>query len=152
VVNVSNWAYHGFRNSGLVPARIQLTCTAGLEPFFRECGVRVEAGQTPSAEPPSASEIERVATIAAKHGSYFYGGFESEITLCIWWPAFSYVHATVAVGAERGARMPRATIAVGTDGGLLSGSDTVKGDAKALVPQNRVGCDGQPGDVLSPPC
>jgi mannose-6-phosphate isomerase-like protein (cupin superfamily) len=74
VVNVPNWAYHGFRNSGLVPARIQLTCAAGLEPFFRECGVRVEPGQARNAGPPSGSEIERVATVAAKHGSYFYEG------------------------------------------------------------------------------
>ena len=28
VVNVPNWAYHGFRNSGPVPARVQLTCAA----------------------------------------------------------------------------------------------------------------------------
>jgi mannose-6-phosphate isomerase-like protein (cupin superfamily) len=72
VVNVPNWAYHGFRNSGSVPARIQLTCAAGLEPFFRECGVPVEPGRILSAESPTASEIQRVATIAAKHGSYFY--------------------------------------------------------------------------------
>ena len=69
-----NWAYHGFRNSGRIPARIQLTCAAGLEPFFRECGVTVEPGRALNAEPPSASEIERVAMIAAKHGSYFYEG------------------------------------------------------------------------------
>jgi quercetin dioxygenase-like cupin family protein len=34
VVNVPNWSYHGFRNSGDSPARIQLTCPAGLEAFF----------------------------------------------------------------------------------------------------------------------
>ena len=72
VVNVPNWAYHGFRNSGLVPARIQLTCAAGLEAFFRECGIEVEPGSMPSGTPLSSGEIERVALIAAKHGSFFY--------------------------------------------------------------------------------
>jgi quercetin dioxygenase-like cupin family protein len=72
VVNVPNWAYHGFRNTSHALARIQLTCAAGLEPFFRECGIRVEPGEAPNPTPPSAAEIERVATIAAKHGSYFY--------------------------------------------------------------------------------
>ena len=74
VVNVPNWAYHGFRNSGSAPARIQLTCAAGLEAFFRECGIRVEPGTTPNGAPLSGAEIERVATIAAKHGSFFYSG------------------------------------------------------------------------------
>jgi hypothetical protein len=74
VVNVPNWAYHGCRHSGPVPARIQPTCAAGLEPFFRESGLPVEAGRTLNTEPPSESAIERVATIAAKHGSYFYEG------------------------------------------------------------------------------
>lgn len=74
VVNVPNWAYHGFRNAGTSLARIQLTCAAGLESFFRECGIRVEPGSVPRGEAPSAGEIERIAAIAAKHGSYFYGG------------------------------------------------------------------------------
>jgi quercetin dioxygenase-like cupin family protein len=74
VVNVPNWAYHGFRNSGTTPARIQLTCAAGLEEFFRECGIRVAPGSASAAGPPSAVDIERVVTIAAKHGSYFYAG------------------------------------------------------------------------------
>jgi quercetin dioxygenase-like cupin family protein len=72
VVNVPNWAYHGFRNTGHSLARIQLTCAAGLEAFFRECGLRVESGSAPSGTPLSGAEVERVATIAAKHGSYFY--------------------------------------------------------------------------------
>ena len=54
--------------------KVQLTCAAGLEAFFRECGIRVEPGTTLRASPPSASEIERVGAIAAKHGSYFYAG------------------------------------------------------------------------------
>ena len=74
VVNVPNWAYHGFRNSGDSPARIQLTCAAGLEAFFRECGIEVEPGSMPSGTPPSSGDIERVAAIAAKHGSFFYTG------------------------------------------------------------------------------
>jgi quercetin dioxygenase-like cupin family protein len=72
VVNVPNWAYHGFRNPTAVGAKIQLTCAAGLEGFFRECGIRVNPGTTLSANAPSASEIERVAAIGVKHGSYFY--------------------------------------------------------------------------------
>jgi mannose-6-phosphate isomerase-like protein (cupin superfamily) len=72
VVNVPNWAYHGFRNLNTVPAKIQLTCAAGLEGFFRECGIRVDPGTTLSPSAPSASEIERVAAIGVKHGSYFY--------------------------------------------------------------------------------
>ncbi len=74
VVNVPNWAYHGFRNSGTTLARIQLTCAAGLEEFFRECGIRVAPGSAIAAGPPSAVHIERVVTIAAKHGAYFHAG------------------------------------------------------------------------------
>jgi quercetin dioxygenase-like cupin family protein len=74
VVNVANWAYHGFRNSGSSPARIQLTCAAGLEAFFRECGIQVEPGSTPTGAPVSGAAIERVVTIAAKHGSFFNSG------------------------------------------------------------------------------
>jgi quercetin dioxygenase-like cupin family protein len=74
VVNVPNWAYHGFRNSGTTLARIQLTCAAGLEPFFRECGIHVAPGSTIAAGPPSGAEIERVVAISAKHGGYFYAG------------------------------------------------------------------------------
>jgi mannose-6-phosphate isomerase-like protein (cupin superfamily) len=72
VVNVPNWAYHGFRNPKEVPAKIQLTCAAGLEVFFRECGTPVAPGATLRAAAPSASEIERVVAIGIKHGSYFY--------------------------------------------------------------------------------
>jgi hypothetical protein len=71
---VPNWAYHGFRNPQTVPAKIQLTCAAGLEGFFRECGIRVDPRTTLPAGAPSASEIERVAAIGVKHGSYFYTG------------------------------------------------------------------------------
>ena len=44
VVNVPNWAYHGFRNPSTAPVKVQLACAAGLEAFFRECGIRVEPG------------------------------------------------------------------------------------------------------------
>jgi quercetin dioxygenase-like cupin family protein len=74
VVNVPNWAYHGFRNSSSSPARIQLTCAAGLEAFFRECGIQAEPGSAPGGAPLSKAAIERVAAIAAKHGSFFYNG------------------------------------------------------------------------------
>ena len=74
VVNVPNWAYHGFRNSGTSPARVQLTCAAGLEAFFRECGIQATPGSAPSGTPPSGGDIARVASIAAKHGSFFYDG------------------------------------------------------------------------------
>ena len=74
VVNVPNWAYHGFRNSGSTLARIQLTCAAGLEPFFRECGIHVAPGSAIAAGPPSGAEIERVVAISAKHGGQFYAG------------------------------------------------------------------------------
>jgi quercetin dioxygenase-like cupin family protein len=74
VVNVPNWAYHGFRNSGNSPVRIQLTCAAGLEAFFRECGIEAEPESAPSGAPLSNADIERVATIAAKYGSFFYTG------------------------------------------------------------------------------
>ena len=74
VVNVPNWSYHGFRNSGNSAARIQVTCAAGLEAFFRECGIRVEPGSAPSGVGQSAADTERVAAIAAKHGSFFYTG------------------------------------------------------------------------------
>jgi len=78
VVNVPNWAYHGFRDPNAVAVKVQLTCAAGLEAFFRECGIRVEPGTTLRAGAPSASEIERVGAIAAKHGSYFYAGQAAE--------------------------------------------------------------------------
>jgi len=74
VVNVPNWAFHGFRNPNALPVKIQLTCAAGLEAFFRECGIRVDSRMTLPVGAPSASEIARVAAIAAKHGSYFYAG------------------------------------------------------------------------------
>jgi hypothetical protein len=74
VVNVPNWAYHGFRNTGAQPAKIQLTCAAGLEAFFRECGVPVRSGATLPALPASPADIQRVGEIAARHGSYFYSG------------------------------------------------------------------------------
>jgi hypothetical protein len=57
-----------------VRARISAAVRRGLEPFFRECGLRVEPGRALNATPPSASEIERVAAIAAKRDSYFYAG------------------------------------------------------------------------------
>lgn len=72
VVNVPNWAYHGFRNSSESPARVQLMCAAGLEPFFRECGIPAEPGSAPRGAALSGADIERVVTIAAKHGSFFY--------------------------------------------------------------------------------
>jgi quercetin dioxygenase-like cupin family protein len=78
VVNVPNWAYHGFRNASSSPARIQLTCAAGLEAFFRECGIPAPPGSTPSGARPSEIDIQRVASIAAKHGSFFFPGFDSQ--------------------------------------------------------------------------
>jgi quercetin dioxygenase-like cupin family protein len=74
IVNVPSWAYHGFRNASGAPARILLTCAAGLEAFFRECGTPVVSGAALPVGPPAAADIHRVAAIAAKHGSYFYHG------------------------------------------------------------------------------
>jgi hypothetical protein len=61
------------------------------------------------------------------------------------------IHATVVVAAERGARMAHATIAVDPNGDLLSGFQAVKRDAEALVPENRLGCDGELGGLRPNP-
>ena len=71
LVHVPAWAYHGFRNVSDSLCRIQLTCGAGLESFFLECGIPLADGALPSFAPPAPEDIARVSEISALHGSYF---------------------------------------------------------------------------------
>ncbi len=71
LVHVPSWAYHGFRNVSDAMCRIQLTCGAGLEGFFIECGVPIDGGNLPTFSPPAPDDIARVIEVSAKHGSYF---------------------------------------------------------------------------------
>ena len=69
VVNVRGGSLHGFRNTGATPSRMLTMGTGGLAAFFEEAGVPVAAGSTPA--PPTREEVERVITIARKHGHQF---------------------------------------------------------------------------------
>lgn len=71
LVHVPSWAYHGFRNVSNAMCRIQLTCGAGLEGFFLECGIPIATDAIPAFVPPAPEDIARVTEVAAKHGSYF---------------------------------------------------------------------------------
>lgn len=71
LVHVPAWAYHGFRNVSTALCRIQLTCGAGLEAFFDECGLPLPERATAEFTPPTPEDIARVMAVSAKHGSYF---------------------------------------------------------------------------------
>lgn len=70
-VEVPGDVIHGFRNSGNSLSRILLTCTQGLETFFDEAGLPVPAGAPLPSSPPPPAAIERVVSIAIKHGQTF---------------------------------------------------------------------------------
>jgi quercetin dioxygenase-like cupin family protein len=70
-IHVPSNEVHGSRNTGTARARILVTATAGLAAFFEEAGVPIPPGAPAPAGPPSAAEIERVLTIASKHGHRF---------------------------------------------------------------------------------
>lgn len=70
-VNVPIWTMHGFRNPGNEVARINLTCSQGLEQFFDEVGTPVPAGAPLPTGQLDPAEIERVVRIATKHGQRF---------------------------------------------------------------------------------
>ncbi len=70
-IHVPSNEVHGFRNTGTTNARTLVTATAGLAAFFEEAGVPIPPGTFPPAGPPSAADVERVLTIARKHGHLF---------------------------------------------------------------------------------
>ena len=53
-------------------ARTLVTATAGLGAFFEEAGIPIAPGMSPPTGPPLAADIERVLTIARKHGHRFW--------------------------------------------------------------------------------
>lgn len=65
MAQIPSYALHGFRNESGSAARLLITCTAGLEPFFREAATPV------TGHPPAIEEIQRVLGIAEKHGQRF---------------------------------------------------------------------------------
>jgi len=70
-VHVPGNEIHGFRNASTANARTLVTATAGLGAFFEEAGIPIAPGALPPAGPPSPADIERVLTIARKHGHRF---------------------------------------------------------------------------------
>jgi mannose-6-phosphate isomerase-like protein (cupin superfamily) len=71
MVFIRSNAMHGFCNRSGRDARILILCTAGLEAFFEEASIRVEACQSTEIEAPKPEEIQRVLAIARKHGQVF---------------------------------------------------------------------------------
>jgi quercetin dioxygenase-like cupin family protein len=70
-IHVPSNEIHGFRNASTTNARTLVTATAGLGAFFEEAGIPIAPGVPPPTGPPSAADIERVLTIARKHGHRF---------------------------------------------------------------------------------
>ena len=70
-VVVPAWTMHGFRNPADSPARINLTCSAGLEPFFDAAGIPVPHGAPLPQGALEPDEIERVVRIAEANGQRF---------------------------------------------------------------------------------
>lgn len=68
MINIPSDSVHGFRNVSEETMRCLITAEPGIERFF------LEAGVTPAAEfaPPDLQAIERVVTIAQKHGQRFF--------------------------------------------------------------------------------
>ena len=64
-------AIHGFWNRSGRNVRILTLGTAGLEAFFQEASIRVDASQSTEVAPPKPEEIERILAIARKHGQVF---------------------------------------------------------------------------------
>jgi mannose-6-phosphate isomerase-like protein (cupin superfamily) len=62
-------ALHGFVNAGPDAVRLLITCTRGLEEFLTAAGRPVDAIASPA--PPTLEEVERVLSIARKHGQVF---------------------------------------------------------------------------------
>jgi quercetin dioxygenase-like cupin family protein len=70
-IHVPSNEIHGFRNAGSTNARTLVTATAGLAAFFAEAGIPIPPGTPPPVGPPSAADVERVLTIARRHGHRF---------------------------------------------------------------------------------
>lgn len=64
---------HQFTNKSDSPAHLLcLAAPAGLERLFQEIGQPVEPGQKQTTPAPSPAELERLASIAEKHGQKLY--------------------------------------------------------------------------------
>ena len=70
-IHVPSNEIHGFRNASTTNTRTLVTATAGLGAFFEEAGMPIAPGTSPPTGPPSPADIERVLTIARKHGHRF---------------------------------------------------------------------------------
>lgn len=70
-IQVPSNQIHGFRNASSTNARTLVTATADIGAFFEEAGIPIAPGATPPTGPPSPADIERVLTIARKHGHRF---------------------------------------------------------------------------------
>jgi quercetin dioxygenase-like cupin family protein len=70
VINVPPDAIHGFRNEGDRNVKLLLTCQASLGKFFEEAGTPLTDNQS-ARTTLSPEEIQRVLTIAKKHGQRF---------------------------------------------------------------------------------
>jgi hypothetical protein len=77
MVLVPSNAMHGFCNRSGRDARILILCTGGLEAFFEEASIPVEACPSTEIEPPKPEEIHRVLAIARKHGQVFVDNGEA---------------------------------------------------------------------------
>lgn len=67
MINIPSDAVHGFRNSTDRDIRCLITAHPNIENFFLEAGTPV----TNASGPPTMEAIERVLTIARKHGQRF---------------------------------------------------------------------------------
>ena len=67
MINIPSDALHGFRNLSGQAAKCLLTTQARMESFFLEVGIPVPSEPTA----PSEAEIQRLMTIANKHGHRF---------------------------------------------------------------------------------
>lgn len=67
MINIPSDAVHGFRNLSEHAAKCLLTAHARMESFFLDVGTPVPSEPAP----PTQAEIERLVSIASKHGHRF---------------------------------------------------------------------------------
>src|SRR4029077_13642377 len=73
-VHASPGVAHGYRNTGIVPARfLAIMQPAGAEGFFEEVGVWLDEQGRPPADVPEPS-LDAVRAAAARHGIEFLTG------------------------------------------------------------------------------
>lgn len=70
LVNIPWNVLHGFRNASGADVRLVITCTAGLGRFFEEAGEPIGPSGTANVN-PTPTTVQRVLSIAEKHGQRF---------------------------------------------------------------------------------